>query len=93
MNATGQLIAGARMAKMYELPFRAKITDPDQKRNDYDGDGIPNSQEDTGRGAGCALSYEAAGNANLGDDDSDCDGFPNYLDAIIGPGSGMRTTP
>ena len=44
--------------------------------NDYDDDGILNADED------------ANGNANLGDDDSDLDGIPNYLDSIVGAGGG-----
>jgi len=64
-------------------------------RNDYDRDGLDNTQEDTGRGIGCPyiinnVVVSTAGNGNLGDDDSDCDGFPNYIDNVNGPGSGMN---
>lgn len=89
----GNIIFGRRFANMYKLPYRLEGS------NDYDGDGIPNNLEDTGRGAQCPLTYDAAYNANnntnpanngnLGDDDSDCDGYPNYLDRINGPGSGL----
>ena len=75
---------------MYSLPKRYNSDDPIPGRNlDYDRDGVLNSAEDTGRGQGCPLSYNAANNGNLGDDDSDCDGFPNYLDKINGIGSGL----
>ena len=90
MTAKGQLELGRRFLNMYELPrrfFGARAAD-------YDQDGIPNAQEDTGRGAACPLiingqTINTANNGNLGDDDSDCDGYPDYLDRLDGPGSGM----
>jgi hypothetical protein len=97
--AESQLSVGKRMINMYKLPYRADLDDPLSKRNNYDGDllnGSPllNSQEDVGRGEECPymvddVEINVAGNGNLGDDDSDCDGFPDYLDATNGPGSGM----
>lgn len=89
MNASSQLIAGKRMSNMYELSYQPKRSDSIIKKNDYDGDGKVNSAEDVGRGPGCQLSYNAANNGNLGDDDSDCDGFPDYLDATSTAGSGL----
>lgn len=46
--------------------------------NDYDNDGIFNTNED------------ANGNGNLGDDDTDSDGIPDYLDDFVGPGGGRE---
>lgn len=96
MVASGQLLNARRMLNMYSLPYKASITDPLSKRNDYDSDGILNPQEDTGRGSGCLymvddVEINVANNGNLGDDDTDCDGFPEYLDAIVGAGSGMSS--
>lgn len=45
--------------------------------DDYDQDGVTNGAEDSNN------------NGNLGDDDADHDGYPNYLDKINGPGSGL----
>ncbi|MCX6729457.1 MAG: hypothetical protein NTV95_02275 [Candidatus Saccharibacteria bacterium] len=90
LTESSQLELGKRFVNMYSLPKRYNSDDPIPGRNtDYDRDGILNSAEDTGRGQGCPLSYNAANNGNLGDDDSDCDGFPNYLDKINGVGSGL----
>ncbi len=96
----GQLNIGKRFTNMYRMPFR--IDTGNEERNgrtltatNFDGDGIPNSSEDTGRGLGClqfhgkTLVNNGANNGNLSDDDTDCDGFPNYVDAINGPGSGL----
>lgn len=93
LNAEGQLGTGKRMAAMYRLPYRPAITEPLTKRNDYDGDGKPNSQEDTGMRS-CSATANVPGdtkanNGNLGDDDCDGDGFPNYIDATPVAGSGM----
>lgn len=94
LNAAGQLELGRRFINMYALPQRLEGS------NDYDGDGIPNNREDTGT-SGCHLvgtdqgnTYNGpggskAGNGNLGDDDCDNDGYPNYLDRINGRGSGL----
>lgn len=86
LTAPGQVELGRRFVNMYTLPTRYT----DSRIDDYDGDGVLNGAEDTGRGSGCPLvvnsqTVNASNNGNLGDDDSDCDGFPNYLD----PGSGL----
>ena len=90
LNAPGQIELGRRFATMYRLPLRFT----DSRATDFDSDGALNNLEDTGRGANCPLviagqTINAAGNGNLGDDDSDCDNFPNYLDNVNGPGSGL----
>ncbi|MCA9329702.1 hypothetical protein KDA11_03590, partial [Candidatus Saccharibacteria bacterium] len=90
LTPLGQLELGRRFVTMYNLP--ASFTGV--RADDYDQDGILNSTEDTGRGASCPLiingvEINTANNGNLGDDDSDCDGYPNYLDAVDGPGSGL----
>lgn len=99
-SEVGQLNIGKRFTNMYRMPFR--VDSADEERNgrtltttDFDGDGVANSSEDTGRGAGClqlygkTLANNGANNSNLSDDDTDCDGFPNYVDAISGAGSGL----
>ncbi|MCA9348156.1 hypothetical protein KC867_01980 [Candidatus Saccharibacteria bacterium] len=88
LTAIGQVELGKRFVTMYDLPYRQAGS------NDYDNDGVLNKDEDTGRGAACPLLknnviINAANNGNLGDDDSDCDGVPNYLDSINGPGGGV----
>lgn len=82
-SEVGNIDAGRRFINMYKLPPRFDGS------SDYDGDGISNKNEDNGRGASCQLPYNATNNGNLGDDDTDCDGFPDYLDKINGPGSGL----
>jgi hypothetical protein len=100
LDAGGQIHAGTRMANIAPAPYRVPITESLAKRNNYDGDNLTNYQEDTGRGVNPAnnqpcpyvidgITVNTANNGNLGDDDSDCDGFPNYLDAKVGPGSGI----
>lgn len=100
LKAKGQLRLGKRMINMYDLPYRVPVTESLNRRNNYDGDALTNYQEDTGRGVNpvnnqpCpyiidGVTVNTANNGNLGDDDSDCDGFPNYVDAINGPGSGI----
>ncbi len=84
LSSASNITMGQRLIGMYKMPYQ-----PSQVSDDYDGDGIKNVDEDTGRGPSCQLAYNAAGNGNLGDDDSDCDGYPNYLDKINGPGSGL----
>ena len=71
-----QIELGKRFVEMYNLPQRFT----GDRIDDYDQDGIPNYSEDLGRGASCQLPYNATNNSNLGDDDTDCDGYPNYLD-------------
>lgn len=90
LTAPGQIELGRRFVNMYRLPTRYT----DSRVNDYDQDGTDNAQEDTGRGTSCPLivkgqTIDANNNGNLGDDDADCDGYPNYLDAVNGPGSGL----
>ncbi len=92
LNASGQLLTGERMSSMYKQPFYRTGTSlcPAERSSyhyidDYDCDGKMNSQEDTGKGANCPYTIngqpvDTANNRNLGDDDSDCDGFPNYVD-------------
>lgn len=84
----GTIEVGRRLVNMYKLPLRFNGS------SDYDTDGVANSLEDTGRRADCELVVNnavitTADNGNLGDDDSDCDGYPNYLDRIDGLGSGL----
>lgn len=94
--AGSQLARGREIYNMYKQPYRPALSVVDlATRNDYDRDGLDNTQEDTGRGIGCPyiinnVVVSTAGNGNLGDDDSDCDGFPNYIDNVNGPGSGMN---
>lgn len=90
LTAPGQIELGRRFVTMYKLPQSYTGA----RATDYDEDGILNSAEDTGRGASCPLivhgqTVNAANNGNLGDDDADCDGYPNYLDKINGPGSDL----
>lgn len=90
MMAKGQVELGRRFVNMYKLPARFTGS----RADDYDQDGKNNSQEDTGRGFSCPLTVnsqivQTAGNGNLGDDDSDCDGYPDYLDNTPNPGSGL----
>ena len=90
LTAPGQVELGRRFTSMYSLPKRYT----DSRATDYDQDGILNADEDTGRGPSCPLivngqTVNAANDGNLGDDDSDCDGYPNYLDRVNGPGSGL----
>lgn len=97
-NEIGQLNIGKRFTNMYKMPYRvdgASFTDANGRLRtplDFDGDGISNSQEDTGNRP-CenttVTGWSNFNNGNLGDDDCDGDGFPNYLDAINGPGSGL----
>lgn len=88
----GQLEIGKRFVEMYRLPYKPAFGGPLQ--DDYDNDEILNSQEDSGRGAACAIELDGevvdtANNGNLGDDDTDCDGYPNYADATETPGRGF----
>lgn len=92
LNELAQLEMGKRFVEMYRLPYRPAFGGPLQ--NDYDNDGILNSQEDSGRGVNCQIELdgqvvETANNGNLGDDDTDCDGYPDYVDALVGPGRGF----
>jgi hypothetical protein len=101
LNATAQLKTGERMAKMYKQPYYPRNTavcpssrSPHLNIDDYDCDGVLNTAEDNGRGSGCQYtvggSPEATNNnGNLGDDDADCDGFPDYIDNKNGKGSGL----
>jgi hypothetical protein len=98
----GMITHGKRMTNMYRMPYRVdgsnvQVGNQIRTPTDFDGDGISNSQEDTGN-APCSLVGTSqaflqggpnANNGNLGDDDCDNDGFPNYLDRINGPGSGL----
>ena len=93
LSELSQIELGRRFVNMYKLPLRY---DSDSARlpvsatpQDFDGDGVSNPAEDTGRGAACQLAYNASANGNLGDDDTDCDGYPNYLDRVIELGSGI----
>lgn len=87
-NYLGQIEIGKRFANMYELPMRVDSSSNASLLTDYDNDGIKNADEDTGRGTDCAndFPYTEAGNSNLGDDDTDCDGYPNYLDKFDNDG-------
>jgi hypothetical protein len=101
LNATAQLKTGERMAKMYKQPFYHTGADQcvspsslNLKVDDYDCDGVVNTQEDLGRGTNpttsqtCPFTINGVNqtlnytqnNGNLGDDDTDCDGFPDYID-------------
>lgn len=76
---------GQRFVSMFNPAYQ-----PSTPSSDYDGDGIINNNEDVGRGAGCQLPYSTQNNSNLGDDDSDCDGYPNYIDKLDGSnGNGL----
>jgi hypothetical protein len=71
LTASSQLTLGTRMSNSsFQLPYRNEGSD------DYDGDGIPNADEDIN------------GDGNLGNDDSDFDLVPDYLDEIFGEGGG-----
>lgn len=93
MTTAAQIELGRRFANMYQLPLRY---DSDSSKlssaADYDGDGILNPEEDTGDRA-CGLTTGTGGanfnNGNLGDDDCDGDGYPNYLDRVNGVGNGL----
>lgn len=90
LMAKGQIELGRRFVNMYKLPARYTGS----RADDYDQDGIPNSQEDVGRGYACPLIVNGdpvttQGDGNLGNDDSDCDGYPDYLDNTPNPGSGL----
>lgn len=94
-NELSQLEIGRRFANMYRMPYRPPLSETN--RADYDKDGKSNKQEDTGNLA-CELigtpqangaGGDKAGNGNLGDDDCDGDGYPNYIDrqdGVIGGG-------
>lgn len=90
-SEVGNLEVGRRFVNMYKLPLRFNGS------NDYDGDGVHNNDEDTGNLACNLIGTPAASsgggdkahNGNLGDDDCDNDGYPNYLDKVNGPGSGL----
>lgn len=85
-SEAGNIELGRRLVNMYKLPLRF------EGDSDYDDDGVQNSAEDTGSRA-CSLTNgdggSNAGNGNLGDDDCDNDGYPNYLDRVNGLGSGL----
>jgi hypothetical protein len=95
-NEVGQITIGKRFSNMYRMPYRVDtnpviVNGQTRTPTDYDGDGILNSQEDTGN-RGCTSSGDGgvkANNGNLGDDDCDNDGYPNYLDRVNGTGSGL----
>jgi hypothetical protein len=93
MTTASQIELGRRFANMYKLPLRYD-SDSDKLYSaaDYDGDSILNADEDTGNRA-CGLTTGDGGanlnNGNLGDDDCDNDGYPNYLDRIDGTGNGL----
>ncbi len=92
LDEVAQLEMGKRFVEMYRLPYRPTFGGP--LEDDYDNDGILNSAEDSGRGASCQIELDGeivdtANNGNLGDDDTDCDGYPDYADATNGPGRGF----
>lgn len=101
-NEAGQIKIGNRFTKMYRMPYRVdganvQVGSNLRTQTDFDGDGISNFLEDTGNAA-CNLVGTQAGltgggananDGNLGNDDCDGDGFPNYLDIINGVGSGL----
>ena len=85
LNEASNIIMGQRFVSMFNPAYQ-----PSTPSSDYDGDGIINNNEDVGRGAGCQLPYSTQNNSNLGDDDSDCDGYPNYIDKLDGSnGNGL----
>lgn len=95
-NEVGQLNIGKRFTNMYRMPYRvdgANITDSSGRvrtKTDFDGDGILNVAEDIGDVCdGRPISDPDENNGNLGDDDCDGDGYPNYLDALPTRGSGL----
>lgn len=93
LTAANQIELGRRFINMYKLPLRFD-SDADKlySAEDYDGDGKINPIEDTGtRVCSATTGYGGAkaNNGNLGDDDCDNDGYPNYLDRIDGLGSGL----
>lgn len=95
-NEVGQLNIGERFTKMYRMPYRvdgANYTDSNGRvrtSTDFDGDGILNVAEDTGDICdGRPDADPDENNGNLGDDDCDGDGYPNYLDALPTQGSGL----
>lgn len=70
-----------------QLTMGARIANSDfelpyrkEGSDDYDGDGISNIDEDANH------------DGNLGNDDSDNDGVPDYLDEIVGIGGGMTSS-
>jgi hypothetical protein len=95
-DEVGQITLGKRFTNMYRMPYRidtnpVNVNGQTRTPADYDGDGILNSQEDTGNRP-CGASTDGgvnANNGNLGDDDCDGDGYPNYLDRVNGNGSGL----
>jgi hypothetical protein len=95
-NEVGQITLGKRFANMYRMPYRVDgnsvvVGSQTRTSTDYDGDGVLNSQEDTGAKS-CTGTEDGgvnANNGNLGDDDCDNDGYPNYLDRVNGDGSGL----
>jgi hypothetical protein len=93
LTSASQIELGRRFINMYKLPLRFD-SDPETlySADDYDGDGRLNSAEDTGNLSCGVISGNGgikANNGNLGDDDCDNDGYPNYLDRIDGLGSGL----
>ena len=98
LNEVGQLTVGKRFTNMYKFPYRvdeANVVVGSQVRTptDFDGDGIANNDEDNGNSCSSGIINNQNGstdnNGNLGDDDADCDGFPDYLDRVNGVGSGL----
>lgn len=101
-DEAGQIKIGNRFTKMYRMPYRidgasVQVGSNLRTETDFDGDGISNFLEDTGNAtcnlvgtqSGLSSGGANANDGNLGNDDCDGDGFPNYLDIINGLGSGL----